>query len=127
MPNGAEARAGTTTTTCWKQHTTICNAGAPSVTSSGDILKLPTKQSNQTNCLIKNLLESESLPQIRNLLEMREINPARLSLKSGVENEADDEGAETDCGGDGRSLPQSGQEGERSNSERVWGADRLRA
>jgi hypothetical protein len=36
------------------------------------------------NCLIKNLLESESLPQIRNLLEMREINPARLRLKSGV-------------------------------------------
>src|SRR6266496_408029 len=82
---------------------------------------------NTPNCLIKNLLESESLPQIRNLLEMSEISPAALKLSSGVENEADDEGTETNCGGDGRSLPQSGQEGERSNSERVWGADRLRA
>ena len=35
---------------------------------------------------------------------MSEINPARLRLKSGVENEADDEGTETDCGGDRRSL-----------------------
>lgn len=58
------------------------------------------------NCLIKNLLESESLPQIRNLLEMREINPAVLTLSNGVENEADDEGTETDCGRDGRTLPQ---------------------
>ena len=30
MPNGAKARAGTTTTNCWKQHMKICNAGRPS-------------------------------------------------------------------------------------------------
>ncbi|HYJ85950.1 MAG TPA: hypothetical protein VEW46_07840, partial [Pyrinomonadaceae bacterium] len=50
--------------------------------------------SKGTNCLTNNLLESESLPQIRNLLEMREINPAGLKLESGVENEAEDEGTE---------------------------------
>src|SRR5215211_6421649 len=94
---------------------------------TGAILLVSSQAVNKANCLIKNLLESESLPQIRNLLEMREINPARLRLKSGVENEADDEGTETNCGGDGRSLPQSGQEGERSNSERVCGVDRIRA
>ncbi|HYJ85951.1 MAG TPA: hypothetical protein VEW46_07845, partial [Pyrinomonadaceae bacterium] len=49
---------------------------------------------NRANCLTNNLLESESLPQIRNLLEMREINPAGLKLESGVENEAEDEGTE---------------------------------
>jgi hypothetical protein len=69
------------------------------------------------NCLIKNLLESESLPQIRNLLEMRGINPARLKLSSGVENEADDEGAETNSGGYCRALSQGQEERERRNSE----------
>src|SRR6266542_1296810 len=78
------------------------------------------------NCLIKNLLESESLPQIRNLLEMREINPARLKLRSGVENEADDEGSETSGGGDSESLSQSGQEGEGTNSDGVRGVDGIR-
>src|SRR5258708_19015117 len=43
MPNGAEAKAGTTTTNCW-----ICNAGRPPpVNSSGDILEFPTRGSNQ--------------------------------------------------------------------------------
>src|SRR2546428_9429240 len=44
MPNGAKARAGTTTANCWS-----CNAGrSPPANSSGDILGLPTKGSNQT-------------------------------------------------------------------------------
>ncbi len=58
------------------------------------ILTAPLDVRNITNCLTNNLLESESLPQIRNLLEMSEINPAGLKLESGVENEADDEGTE---------------------------------
>ena len=82
-----------------------------------DIIQRHGLENKWTNCLIKNLLESESLPQIRNLLEMSEINPARLRLKGGVENEADDEGTETDCGSDRGSLSQSWQEGEGSNSE----------
>jgi hypothetical protein len=81
------------------------------------ILAEQVRAGKRANCLIKNLLESETLPQIRNLLEMREINPARLRLKSGVENEADDEGAETDCGGDRRSLSASEEERERGNAE----------
>src|SRR5712692_6392699 len=44
MPNGAEARAGTTTTNCCS-----CNVGRfPPVKSSGDILKFPTKGGNET-------------------------------------------------------------------------------
>jgi hypothetical protein len=35
---------------------------------------------------------------------MREIKPARLKLSSGVENEAEDEGTETNCRGDGRNA-----------------------
>jgi hypothetical protein len=66
---------------------------------------------------VKIYSNADSLPQIRNLLEMREINPARLRLKGGVENEADDEGTETDCGSDNGTLSQSRQEGEGSNSE----------
>jgi hypothetical protein len=69
-----------------------------------------TYERNSANCLIKNLLESESLPQIRNLLEMREINPATLKLSSGVENEAEDDGTETNCGSHGRTLPPGGEE-----------------
>ena len=48
--------------------------------------------------LIKNGIEIESLLQIRNLLEIREINPAVMTRRSGVENEAYDEGTEKDCG-----------------------------
>jgi hypothetical protein len=81
------------------------------------ILRSAGNRVKQPNCLIKNLLEIDSLPQIRNLLEMREINPARLRLKSGVENEADDEGTETDCRSYCRTLPEGWEERERSNSE----------
>jgi hypothetical protein len=54
---------------------------------------------------------------MRNLLEMSEINPVEMKLKSGVENEADDERAETNCGGDGWSLSQSKEERERNNAD----------
>jgi hypothetical protein len=71
----------------------------------------------RANCLTNNLFESESLPQIRNLLEMSEINSAGLKLKSGVENEADDEGALTIGGGYGGPLSKSKQEGKAHDSE----------
>src|SRR5436853_7202973 len=44
----------------------------------------------RTNCLTKNLLEMESLPQIRNLLEMSEISSA-AKVSGGVKDEVNDE------------------------------------
>src|SRR5712671_6558638 len=47
IPNGGKARAGTTTS-CWKQHSWICNAEYSSrVNSSGVILEFPTKGGKQ--------------------------------------------------------------------------------
>ena len=68
----------------------------------------------KSNCLTKNLLEMDSLPQIKNLLEMSET--ATGSEESlGVENEADDEattgGDQSDCG----EVSASGQEGEETD------------
>jgi hypothetical protein len=91
--------------------------GAEIESFDAHILNYLASQCEMANCLIKNLLEIDSLPQIRNLLEMREINPARLTLKSGVENEADDEGTETAGGGDCGTISQGQQEGEGCNSE----------
>lgn len=46
-----------------------------------------------TNCLIKNLSESESLPHIRNLHEkIGQLSP--VNREAGGGNEADDEGKE---------------------------------
>jgi hypothetical protein len=56
----------------------------------------------------------KSLPQIRNLLETSSVI---LKLSSGEKNEVDDEGEETHCGGDGRTLPQGGKEREGGNSD----------
>jgi hypothetical protein len=57
----------------------------------------------------KSLLEMESLPQIRNLLEMSEISSAAKE-GGGVEDEANDEGKKADCGGRGRAIPAGAQE-----------------
>ena len=43
---------------------------------------------NGANCLIKNLLEIDSLPQLRNLLEMGEISSAVKRLVGGEKDEA---------------------------------------
>src|SRR5437016_12979027 len=80
-----------------------------------------------TNCLIKNLLEIDSLPQLRNLLEMSEISPALIRLVSGEKDEANDEGEEARGGADGRTLPPGTEEGESSNPKRVCGVDWLQA
>src|SRR2546430_17218470 len=57
-----------------------------------------------TNCLTKNLLEMESLPQIRNLLEMSEISSA-AKVSGGVKDEVNDEREKAHRGGHGRAIP----------------------
>ncbi len=47
-PNGTEIIAGTTTTNCWKQHTTICKLGAPPVTLTWH--SKGYNQGKQTDC-----------------------------------------------------------------------------
>src|SRR3989449_5808795 len=78
------------------------------------------------NCLTKNLLEMESLPQIRNLLEMREISSA-AKVSGGVKDEVNDEGKKAHRGGHGRAIPTGAEERENRNLERVCGADLVRA
>src|SRR5437667_9850921 len=79
------------------------------------------------NCLIKNLLEIDSLPQLRNLLEMSESSPRFIRLVSGEKDEANDEGEEARGGADGRTLPPGTEEGESSNPKRACGVDWLHA
>ena len=81
---------------------------------------------NSSNCLTKNLLEMESLPQIRNLLEMSEISSAAKE-SGGVKNEVNDERKKAGRRSQRRALPARAQEREDSNSERVCGADWVRA
>src|SRR6266446_1238218 len=68
----------------------------------------------------------ESLPQIRNLLEMSEISPA-AKVSGGVKNEVNDERKKADRRSHRRALPARAQEREDGNPERVCGADRVRA
>src|SRR5213594_1653333 len=79
-----------------------------------------------TNCLTKNLLEMDSLPQIRNLLEMREISSA-AKVSGGVKDEVNDEGTKAHRGGHSRAIPTGAEEREDGNSERVCGVERVRA
>src|SRR5437879_1142595 len=81
---------------------------------------------NEANCLTKNLLEMESLPQIRNLLEMREISSA-AKVSGGVKDEVNDEGTKAHRGGHRRAIPTGAEEREDGNSERVCGGERVRA
>ena len=74
-------------------------------------------ESELANCLIKNLLEIDTLPQIRNLLEIREISSALETLLGGEKDEANDEGAEARSGCDGRALSPGTEEGEDGNLE----------
>src|SRR5436853_1772085 len=80
----------------------------------------------RTNCLTKNLLEMESLPQIRNLLEMREISSA-AKVSGGVRDEVNDERKKAYRGVHSRALPTGAEEREDGNSERVCGVERVRA
>src|SRR5438552_15925511 len=76
----------------------------------------------RANCLTKNLLEMESLPQIKNLLEMSEISSA-AKVSGGVKDEVNDEGKKAHRGGHGRAIPTGAEERENRNLERVCGAD----
>src|SRR6266487_4623528 len=78
------------------------------------------------NCLTNNLLEMESLPQIRNLLEMSEISSAAKE-SGGVKDEVNDEGTKAHRGGHGRAIPAGAEEKEDRHPERVCGTDRVRA
>ncbi len=60
---------------------------------------------------------------MRNLLEMREINPAEKKRNSGVENEPNDEVAKAICGGYGGLLLEGEQEGKEDDTELVCGGD----
>src|SRR6266567_480300 len=84
------------------------------------------EQDKGANCLTKNLLEMESLPQIRNLLEMSEISSA-AKVSGGVKDEVNDEGTKAHCGGHGRAIPAGAEEKEDRHPERVCGTDRVRA
>src|SRR5947209_5146612 len=81
---------------------------------------------NVSNCLTKNLLEMDSLPQIKNLLEMSEISSA-AKVSGGVKDEVNDEGTKAHRGGHSRALPAGAEEREDGNSERVCGVERVRA
>src|SRR2546426_7010844 len=70
------------------------------------------KLRKRSNCLTKNLLEMDSLPQIRNLLEMSEISSA-AKVSGGVKDEVNDEGKKADRGGHGRALPAGAGEREK--------------
>src|SRR5437868_4172425 len=64
----------------------------------------------------------DSLPQIRNLLEMREISSA-AKVSGGVKDEVNDEGTKAHRGGHSRAIPTGAEEREDGNSERVCGAE----
>src|SRR5438046_10023545 len=81
---------------------------------------------NKPNCLTKNLLEMESLPQIRNLLEMREISSA-AKVSGGVKDEVNDEREKAHRGGHGRAVSAGAEEREEDKYERVCGVEGVRA
>src|SRR2546427_11215167 len=76
-----------------------------------------------SNCLTKNLLEMESLPQIRNLLEMSEISSA-AKVSGGVKDEVNDEGTKAHRGGHGRAIPAGGGEKKDKDPEQGFGTER---
>src|SRR5437870_13895187 len=56
----------------------------------GRTLQCFAPQVKNSNCLTKNLLEKDSLPQIKNQLEMREISSA-ATVSGGEKDEVNDE------------------------------------
>src|SRR5437660_10215734 len=68
------------------------------------------------NCLTKNLLEMDSLPQIKNLLEMSEISSA-AKVSGGVRDEVNDERKKAYRGGQSRAIPAGAEERENRNFE----------
>src|SRR5436853_5953890 len=92
---------------------------------AGTVMLLAVKV-NPSNCLTKNLLEMESLPQIRNLLEMSEISSAARE-SGGVKNEVNDERKKAGRRSHRWALSARAQEREDRHPERVCGTDRVRA
>src|SRR6266567_4460967 len=99
--------------------------GHISATMSNSYSKRRTGKVKNANCLTKNLLEMESLPQIKNLLEMSEISSA-AKLGGGVKDEANDERKKTYCRGHRGKVSASAEEREDGYFKRVCGADRIR-
>src|SRR5207244_423291 len=108
--------------------TTSLNSSSVKGTSGGDEPSLthPECKRKRPNCLTKNLLEMDSLPQIRNLLEMREISSA-AKVSGGVKDEVNDERKKAHRGGHSRAVSAGAEEREDGNSERVCGVERVRA
>src|SRR2546422_6950239 len=90
--------------------------GHISATMSKSYSKRRGRKVKRPNCLTKNLLEKESLPQIRNLLEMREISSA-AKVSGGVKDEVNDEGKKAHRGGHDRAIPTGAEERENRNLE----------
>ncbi|MEK7834605.1 MAG: hypothetical protein AAB298_00450 [Pseudomonadota bacterium] len=69
---------------------------------------------NQANCLIKNLTEIDSLPHLRNLIEIS-LPIDRMEGKDEVDDERKKVGGE----GDGGALPEGEEKGERRDAGRT--------
>ena len=70
---------------------------------------------NLTNCLIKNLSETHSLPHVRNLSEM-----SRSECPDGRQNEVNDERQESGNQGMVKPVPEGQQEGEGGGFWTIW-------
>ncbi len=89
-------------------------------------LYTPCRQAvKRSNCLTQNLLESESLPQLRNLLEKSFTIASFAGAEGGEGVEVNDGGAEGSSDEDGATVSASDEEGEGQDSGRVRGADGL--
>src|SRR5438876_2349253 len=80
---------------------------------------------NSANCLTKNLLESESLPQVKNLLEISFTIASFRTGEGGERVEVNDGGAESGSKGDGAEISAWAEEREAEDAGRVYGADWL--
>src|SRR5207245_10259336 len=68
----------------------------------------------------------DSLPQIKNLLEMSEISSA-AKVSGGVKDEVNDERKKAYRGGHSRAIPAGAEEKENRNFELICRAERIRA
>src|SRR6266446_3530373 len=108
----------------WHLNSVYSNSGAES--AKLETIGSEIRSVKAANCLTKNLLEMDSLPQIKNLLEMSEISSA-ARMSGGVKDEVNDEREKTHRGGHGRAVSAGAEAKEDRHPERVCGADRVRA
>src|SRR5712691_8850450 len=88
-------------------------------------LPLLGRNVKSANCLSKNLLESDSLPQLKNLLEISFTIASFRTGEGGERVEVNDGGAESGGEGDGAAISAWAQEREAEDAGRVHGADWL--